>query len=99
MTRDDFARHANTTFRLRDAGEAALILVDVSALRASPRQETFSLRFRGAGDRPLHQATWKLDHAVLGPLDIFLVPVGQDERGRYYEAVFNRLIPLDAGPG
>ena len=97
MTRDDFARHVNTSFRLSDAGESELTLVDVSALRASPRQETFSLLFRSAGERPLPQGTWKLDHAALGQLDIFLVPVGQDEHGRYYEAVFNRLVPPDSG--
>jgi hypothetical protein len=96
VTRDDFARHVNTPFRLPDAGAAGLTLIDVSAVQSSPRQETFSLIFRGAGDRGLPQGTWRLDHAALGALDIFLVPVGRDERGWYYEAVFNRLVPPDS---
>jgi hypothetical protein len=98
-TRDDFARHVNTLFRLGAAGEDGLTLVEVSALRSSPRHESFSLLFRGVEARPLPQATWTLGHAALGELDIFLVPVGQDERGRYYEAVFNRLVPPDPARG
>jgi hypothetical protein len=99
VTRDSFARHVDTAFRLRDAGGDELTLIQVSELRASPRQETFSLLFRGAADRALPQATWKVGHAALGELDIFLVPVGHDERGRYYEAVFNRLVPPGLGRG
>jgi hypothetical protein len=99
VTRDDFARHVNTTFRLPDAGEAGLTLIEVSTLRTKPPQEMFSLLFRGAADRPLTQATWKLDHATLGSLELFLVPVGQEKRGRFYEAVFNRLVPPDSGRG
>jgi hypothetical protein len=93
VTRDAFARHLDTSFRVHDVADDGLVLVEVSERRADSRQETFSLLFRGSADRALTQATWRLGHPVLGDLHIFLVPVGQDERGRYYEAVFNRLLP------
>lgn len=97
VTRADFARHVNTPFVLRDSREDRLDLVQVSDAPSSHRQEVFSLLFRGPADRALAQGTWKMAHEALGDLDIFLVPVGQDGSGRYYEAVFNRLVPPDPG--
>jgi hypothetical protein len=36
-----------------------------------------------------------MQHVQLGTFDLFLVPVGQDQQGVYYEAIFNRLRPQD----
>jgi hypothetical protein len=66
-------------------------LVDVSEHLLSERQERFSLVFRGANDRFLGQGTRTIEHAQLGRFDLFLVPIGQDEAGTYYESCFNRL--------
>jgi hypothetical protein len=44
----------------------------------------------------LQQGMYELQHAHLGTLELFLVPVGQDHTGLYYEAVFNRLRGRDA---
>jgi Domain of unknown function (DUF6916) len=60
------------------------------------RQERFSAVFRGPRDRRLQQGLYQLQHHQLGALDLFLVPVGQDHDGLYYEAVFNRLRHADA---
>lgn len=49
----------------------------------------FSLLFRAESDLRLLQDTYPMRHAVLGEFTMFLVPVGQDRRGSYYEAVFN----------
>jgi hypothetical protein len=38
---------------------------------------------------PLPQATYRLEHATLGAMDVFLVPIGQDREGVRYEAIFN----------
>jgi hypothetical protein len=54
------------------------------------KEESFSLIFRGPLDEPLRQRTHKIKHYALGQLEIFLVPVGKDDGGRYYEAIFNR---------
>ena len=58
---------------------------------AASRQERFSLVFRGPRHTLLQQGIYQLQHKQLGVLELFLVPVGQDHEGLYYEAVFNRL--------
>jgi uncharacterized protein DUF6916 len=50
----------------------------------------FTLLFRGALPGWLPQRIYRLRHAALGELDIFLVPIGPDPQGFRYEAVFNR---------
>ena len=47
-------------------------------------------------DRLLQQGMYQLQHDQLGALELFLVPVGRDHEGLYYEAVFNRLRRSDA---
>ncbi|HEY6759901.1 MAG TPA: hypothetical protein VI318_10435 [Baekduia sp.] len=56
---------------------------DAAGLRAP-----FSLVFRGPREPLLPQRIQRLEHDALGPLEIFLVPVGRDEAGTRYEAVF-----------
>lgn len=70
-----------------------LVLIQVTEQQGAPRQEVFSLLFRGPAERPLGQGICPLEHERLGRLAIFLVPVGRDEAGLLYEAVFNRLLP------
>lgn len=48
----------------------------------------FSLFFAGPKSFLLQQATYHLTHESLAPLDIFIVPVGQDSETYQYEAVF-----------
>lgn len=49
----------------------------------------FSLFFLGPGSIYLEQKIYSLTHDSLSePLDLFLVPVAQDQRGYTYEAVF-----------
>ncbi|SRR5579885_2589998 len=49
----------------------------------------FSLMFLGKDPRVLPQRLYRLRHAALGPLTIFLVPVGKDAQGVSYQATFN----------
>lgn len=67
-----------------------LVLAEVAGGPSSPRQEAWSATFRGPAGLP--QQIYRLAHRALGEFEIFLVPVGQDERGGIYEAVFNRLL-------
>jgi hypothetical protein len=53
----------------------------------APRQP-FSLLFRGPAESVLPQATYPLQHAQLGTLAIFLVPISRGADGVRYEAVF-----------
>ncbi len=63
---------------------------------AASRQERFSLVFHGPRDMLLRQGMYQLQHNQLGAFELFLVPVGQDHDGVYYEAVFNRFRRPDA---
>jgi hypothetical protein len=61
---------------------------DAPAADAAGKRAPFSLMFRGPADPVLPQRIYRLDHDALGPLEIFLVPVGRDEAGTGYQAVF-----------
>jgi hypothetical protein len=95
LEQGDFVRHVGTGFRLlRSEGEGLdLTLVEASIhphLPHSPgRRRGFSLVFRSASPSPLRQGVYRLDHEVVGSLELFLVPIGPREGGMCYEAVFN----------
>lgn len=52
------------------------------------QRKPFSLTFRGPKDQPLEQGLYELDHGEMGSQELFLVPISEDDEGRYYEAVF-----------
>ena len=99
VTKAMFAENLGTTFELQvtPAQAVALTLVEVRAGRTTPRQEQFALLFCGPLTTPFWQGLWPIRHETLGQFDLFLVPVGRDEEGCYYEAVFNRLLPRTPG--
>lgn len=94
LHRQDFAAYLNTPFAVLDDDPAPcdLELIEVSEETRAWRQETFSVLFRGPAEHFLPQRIYRLRHATLGEAEIFLAPVGQDDRGFHYQAVFNRLI-------
>jgi hypothetical protein len=92
----DFARWVGTEFRVADEPNLGVVLELVAAepvpSRASaPRQEPFSLIFRGPEDRRLDQRIQALEHDELGQLGLFLVPIGPGAncRGLNYQSIFN----------
>ena len=95
MEADGFAPHEGTDFlaKTADGTEVVLRLVKIRSLGHqpnAPRPDPFALEFEGPTRPPLGQGTHRLEHAQLGSLDIFLVPIGVDEYGGLlYEAVFN----------
>ena len=94
LEHEDFTKHLNSTFRIRidESQTVESELTEVSELLLSPKQERFSLVFRTCNDFFLGQGQRPLEHDVMGEFELFLVPVGRDEQGTYYEAVFNRLV-------
>lgn len=93
-----FKNYLNTKFRpqAKNTRGFVLILIQVKTVgplpdRPKPGQECFSLLFRSANR--MRQGSYKLKHDSLGLFDLFIVPVGQDAKGRYYEAIINRLNP------
>jgi hypothetical protein len=89
---DDFSPALGTTFRLDGAVALELIeartVPDAPARDASGRRSPFSLVFRGPVDPVLPQRIYRLEHAELEALEIFVVPIGQDAGGTRYQAVF-----------
>ena len=53
------------------------------------QRDPFSLKFRGPGPGYLTQGLYSLRNDALGTQEIFLVPIGPDGDGFFYQAVFN----------
>ena|SRR2546421_512746 len=89
----EFAKHVNTTFRIRLNERETLPaeLTEVSEHMVSPGQQRFWILFRTSNDVFLGQGQRSFEHDVMGTFDLFLVPMSRDEQGTYYEAVFNHL--------
>jgi hypothetical protein len=54
----------------------------------SPVRQAFSLLFTGPSTPVLSQGTYELQHAAVGEVALFLVPIGADADGARYEAIF-----------
>jgi hypothetical protein len=88
-----FSECLNSSFHIFHLGQALFTaeLVTVADKSTSPRMEQFSLVFRGPMTPVLAQGIRNMEHATLGKLQLFLVPIGPDGSGMCYEAVFNRF--------
>lgn len=91
---EDFLERVGEEFRVvTDEVAVGLVLVEVTDLArrdgSGPRRSPFSLIFRGPLAPVMPQRTYGLEHASLGRLEIFIVPIGPDASGMRYEAVFN----------
>jgi hypothetical protein len=95
-----FAAHLETTFLARLEGEAVPIkLIEVSDERAGRGMRQFSLFFHGSPDRVLPQGLYEFEHAVLGSLTIFIVPiVGSNTERILYQACFSHPVPEPGTP-
>ncbi len=93
---EDFARYLNEKFYIQAETvgpvEAELIAVDkLGAEDPSGREagrRPFSLVFRTRTDIELPQKIYTIEHGEMGALDIFIAPIGPDDVGMRYEAVF-----------
>jgi hypothetical protein len=98
-----FSALVKTRFRVR-ADAASRIELELTHVRqiqparppvgAGPaaQNECFSLLFNGPAFRFLDQGTYELEHDQMGQFSLFMVPVGKNQQGFQYEAVFNRLV-------
>jgi hypothetical protein len=95
---EQFLKQVNTFFRLRAGAESMdVVLAEANLLPASnpgaldAGNEKFSLLFSGPAATTIDQGIYALEHARLGRLSLFLVPVGSVRAAsRHYEAIFNR---------
>jgi hypothetical protein len=94
FTTEHFEPHCGTAFRIdfTDHAPVELVLAQVDAFggpATSEGRQPFSLLFHGPLTPVLPQRIYPLQHAELGVLEIFIVPLGPDDVGMRYEAVFS----------
>lgn len=94
LTRTHFIGCVNEHFRIyADNTNIDVELVQADVLGAHVdgpgRREPFSLIFRGPTQPVLPQRIYRIEHAELGTLEIFLVPIGPDQDSMLYQAVFS----------
>ena len=91
LTAATFEPHIGTTFAIEAApAGVALVLESVTTLADRPGgRDPFSLLFRGPAEPLLLQSIRRLEHAQLGVLEIFIVPLAPDAGGARYEAIFS----------
>ena len=98
LTHEDFAPHVGAAFPVKLSDRVLdLTLESVRVLGPKPerlvkpgkRATAFGITLRGPADAFLKQGTWEITHPALGSIAVFLVPVGQEEAGFLYEAIFN----------
>ena len=90
LTSRDFAPHLHTRFRVAELTEYELELAEVSD-STNAQLEQFSLIFTGVASPWLNQGLYKLAHSQMPECELFLVPIGPDEKGMRYEAAFSRF--------
>ena len=92
-----FANRLGETFHVDGDAQPydlELIAADATMLRSGGRaaspsgREPFSIVFRGPAEPVLPQRIYRFEHDALGAFDLFIVPIGPDEAGMQYEAVF-----------
>ena len=93
LTHHDFLPHLNSTFIIHYSADDSFeaILKDVSTLGTRPenRRWPFALVLQTPfNDRYLNQAIYRIEHAEIGTMDLFLVPNGPDGEAFNYEVVF-----------
>lgn len=94
FTPEMFAPHAGSKFLMNRGNSETLELEleNIKDLGSSARHIQFSMVFLGPQNAPIEQKIYRLDHPVLGALDLFLVPIGRDQKGVQYEAIINRSV-------
>jgi hypothetical protein len=94
LTHDDFFNRLHQKFLVHhDDGTLEAELIECRKL-ASPggpdvQRQPFALIFRGPRQPVLAQQIYKLEGGAMGPLEIFIVPMGPDSVGMRYEAIFS----------
>src|SRR5438105_1612149 len=101
VAKSEFSAQIHTIFTIRSIPGATIPaeLVEVADKAPTPGYEQFSLVFRVPVDTALEQRIYDLEHAVMGGLQLFLVPIGQGADALYWEAAFNRLLAETSAEG
>jgi hypothetical protein len=89
----DFEVHLNDVFSvLPGSGHRIPFRLDRVSEAQSRGTQTLSLFFYGPGDILLKQMLYTMEHDNMGQLQLFIVPVGEDEKGICYQAIMTRFL-------
>jgi hypothetical protein len=98
LSANDFTKYLNDTFYLSSDSEEPIEaeLIEVTEIETNEvstgsnnKRNSFSIVFSGPPQPVLPQGIHALQHTEMGPLSLFIVPIGSDKKGMRYEAVFN----------
>ena len=97
VTRENFAQCLGQSFQIECDGravDAELSAVTGLGFKSADdsehgKRESFTLLFHAPKNWRLPQRIYQLSHPKLGALEMFLVPIGPDQKGMRLEAVFN----------
>jgi hypothetical protein len=94
LTYHSFGPYLDQTFHVKSGEDTLeLTLLEAVPIGSAPqdgKRHPFSVVFLGPAEPILPQRIYDLEHAEMGKLSLFLVPLGPDRtaRGMRYEAVF-----------
>jgi len=96
--RDKFAQVIGSSFVVMapDGVTTELVLKKVSELHESPERRGFSIEFLAPENCNVAQGSYDLEHATLGEMHLFLVPVGLVKGQLQLQSIFNFLIDDEA---
>ena len=88
-----FRPRVGERFRLDAEPAFDVELVEVETVGERPFESSgrvpFSLVFRGPREPVLPQRIYRFENEALGDFELFIVPIGPDESGMRYQAVFS----------
>ena len=93
IKKENFDPHLKEKFDVNseEHGAVEVELVE-TADKSNDVTDCFTLLFKGSKEKLLDQKLYKVKHAKMGELDLFMTPVfDEDKDAFYYESVFNRL--------
>jgi Domain of unknown function (DUF6916) len=93
LTHENFARYVNHKCQVHhSSGSLEMELIECRKLpipvKSEGQRQPFALLFRGPKVPALPQHTYQVEFERLDNFEIFIVPVGPDEHGMQYEAIF-----------
>ena len=94
LVKEDWEQYRDGSFQWHtdnlsaDSKNLKLISISGYGQRHGGNREAYSLLFCGPMQPIFPQGIYRITHAVLGELELFLVPIGPQVDGMGYEAVF-----------
>ena len=91
---ESFSSRLNSKFLIHrePEGTVEVELIEILDLGSTPRQEQFSIVFRGPRNQELQQGIYRFEHEGIGAFEMFIVPFKRVQDGILYEAIFNRPL-------